>query len=328
MAVARGERAAAAVAEPGLRYGLLRGLVRVPTLEEWLRGVLDAAVWLVLAPLIGRLLWRMGLRGAAARHQRWWAGRLQRALGVRIDWAGLDLIDRDERYVVAPLHEGFADAIALLQLPLRLRFVVRDELLGWPLLGPYLRDTEQIAVRPEAGVGAYRAIRRAGPGIVAGGESVVVFPQGSILGIEVACRGGVVAVARALDRPILPIAVTGGHRVWEHPFSPRLRRGERMSVRVLPPISAAAVREGEPDEIRRAVERRLTAAALDGVMVPPRRFVPVRDGFWPGYAYEIGEAFPALAAEVAAWRGGGGDAIAFGLGPGATGEGNGAAREW
>jgi 1-acyl-sn-glycerol-3-phosphate acyltransferase len=37
-------------------------------------------------------------------------------------------------------------------------------------------------------------------------------------------------------------------------------------------------------------------------MAPPRRFVPARDGYWDGYAYEIDPDFSALAAEVAARR--------------------------
>ena len=37
-------------------------------------------------------------------------------------------------------------------------------------------------------------------------------------------------------------------------------------------------------------------------MAPPRRFVPERDGYWDGYAYEIDPAFPSLQAEIARHR--------------------------
>ena len=107
---------------------------------------------------------------------------------------------------------------------------------------------------------------------------------------------------RFRHHPWIPIAHSGGHRVWEHPFTPRLSRGERISLRVLPPIPAPEVRTRGAERVRLEVQHRLKAAALDGTMAPPRRFAPARDGFWDGYAYEIAPAFPALAAEVAAYR--------------------------
>lgn len=139
---------------------------------------------------------------------------------------------------------------------------------------------------------------RASP-ILSSGESLVVFPQGRILGIEIDFKLGPFALARALGHPILPVAVTGGHRVWEHPFTPRLRYGERASLQVLPPIAADLVQACRADDLRCEVQRRLKATALSGGMPPPRRFVPGRDGYWDGYDFKIVPAFSDLAEEVA-----------------------------
>ncbi len=288
--------------EPPVRYTLARGRIGVSSLGEYLRAGVNAAVWLGVAPLPARLLARGGASRASMRAQRWWARGVTGALGLRIEWDGLDLIDPRESYLVAALHEGFADALALLQLPLRLRFVAREELVEWPLLGSYLRDTGQIVIQPEDGLAAFRRLMREAPGVFAAGESLVIFPQGSILGIETDFLDGAFALARTLDRPILPMALTGSHRVWEYPYSPRLRRGERMSVRVLPPIFAAEVRAWGVDALKGEVQRRLKLTALDGTMAAPRRFVPARDGYWDGYAYQIDPAFPELADEIAARR--------------------------
>lgn len=272
------------------------------TLAGLARTLRDTLVWLLLVPLLGRGLWRIGAIGRAARLQRFWAKRLAATLRLRIDLEGLEQIDPGEQYVVVPLHEGFADVLALLQLPLRLRFVVRDELATWPLLGGYLRDTEQIAVRPEDGARAFRQIARAAPAIFERGESLVIFPQGAILGIEIRFSRGPFKLAAQLNRPLLPIALTGGHRVWEHPYTPRLRRGQRVSLRVLAPIPATEVQRGGAEQIRHELQQRLKAEALDGSMAPPRRFVPDRDGYWDDYAYAIDPAFPGLAAEIATHR--------------------------
>ncbi len=288
--------------EPPIRYTLAGDRIGVSSLGEYLRAAVDIAVWLGVTPLPARLLARAGAHRASTRAQRLWARGTARALGLQIDWQGLDQIDPDETYVVTPLHEGFADVLPLLQLPLPLRFVVRNELAEWPLLGAYLRDTGQITIRPESGVSAYRRLIREAEDVFGRGESLVIFPQGSILGIETDFLPGAFAVAHALHRPILPIALTGSHRVWEHPFSPRLRRGERLGLRVLSPVPAAEVRASGVDGARREICRRLKSAALDAAMAPPRRFKPRRDGYWDGYAYEIDPAFPDLAVDIATHR--------------------------
>lgn len=304
MATAQGPVIVAGRSESPIRYTLAGGRIGVEDAGSYLRALVDAAVWLGVTPLPVRLLERTGAHQTASRMQRWWARSVSRRLNVQIDWHGLDQIDPREAYVVMPLHEGLADVLAVLQLPLRLRFVVRDEFVDWPLLGGYLRDSRQITIRPEDGTRAYRTMLRTAGKVFAEGESLVVFPQGSILGIETAFLPGAFGVARAFQRPILPIAITGSHRVWEYPYNPRLRRGERMSVRVLPPISEREVCARDVDELRLDVQHRLKAAALDGVMAPPRRFEPARDGYWDGYAYETDAAFPDLVADIAAHRAG------------------------
>jgi len=182
---------------------------------------------------------------------------VSRALRLELTLAGLEHIDPDQAYVVMPLHEGLADAVALLHLPLPLRFAVRDEFLTWHLLGPTLRDTRQVFIRPERGASSYRQLLRAGREVFAKGESLIVFSQGSILGIETDFTGGAFRLAQALGRPLLPVALTGSHRVWEHPYSPRLRYSQSVSLRVLPPVPLEEVCTLPPEEIRRAVQQRL-----------------------------------------------------------------------
>ena len=249
---------------PATRYLLLGGKVGLPTRGLYLRALVGAALWLGAPPLAARLLARLGARDALHRLERRWARGVARHLRRRLELAGLEHLDPRRSYVVAPLHEGCADPLALLHLPLKLRFVVRDEFLAWRLLGPYLRDTGQLAIRPEEGAHGYRALRRAAPAVVAAGESLVVFPQGSILGIETDFLPGAFALARALGHPLLPIALTGGHRVWEHPYTPRLRYGQRVSLRVLPPVPEEECLARPVDELRREVQRRPQAGAAGG----------------------------------------------------------------
>ena len=47
---------------------------------------------------------------------------------------------------------------------------------------------------------------------------------------RLATISGAFALARHLGAPLLPVVLTGGHRVWEHPFAPTLRYGQPIAV--------------------------------------------------------------------------------------------------
>ncbi|RZV43834.1 MAG: 1-acyl-sn-glycerol-3-phosphate acyltransferase [Acidimicrobiia bacterium] len=229
--------------------------------------------------------------------ERRWAGRVSEFLGIEWDVAGLEHVVRDRRLIVLPLHEGFADGLAVLRLGMDARFVARDELFEWPTLGRYLKATDQVLIDPSAGPAAYRHLLRAGARVLEQNEALVVFPQGSILGVEAAFSRGAFHLAERLDARVLPVVITGSHRVWEYPYSPLVRFGQRVSVRVLP-----AVPPGEAVERATALEAEMKQVALSDTMAPARRFRPEVDGYWDDYRYAIDPAFPELAARVAAHR--------------------------
>ena len=85
--------------------------------------------------------------------------------------------------------------------------------------------------------------------------------------------------------------------MWEHPYSPRLRYSQPVSIRVLEPIAAASL-----GGRARQIEREMKSVALRTGMAPVRRFVPANDGWWDEYAYEIDPDYPELAAAVATRR--------------------------
>ena len=286
------------------RRTLLGGELAVGSVREWLRAWVAVLILLGPARLVLRLAAALpergpaGIRGRAAVRaaERWWARLAARLLGLRLRLSGLEHIDPDERYVVVSLHEGFADGIALLHLPLSLTAVARDELATFPFLGDQLVRGRHLLIRPERPIPAARALRRGAHAAIEAGDSVLLFPQGSILGIEIAFQPGAFQLARRLGRPLLPVVVTGGHRVWEHPFTPTLRAGQSMSVEVLPPVAPdeAVTQQGH-------IERRMKQLALASA-TPTRHFDPSRDGHWDDYRYEIDPAFADLAERIASHR--------------------------
>ncbi len=297
--------AVATTAERGPRT-LLGNYFRVGSNREWVRAWVAALILLGPARFVLQLAALLSERGPARFRgraayravERWWARLAARLLGLRIDIEGLEHIEPGERYVVASLHEGFADGLGLLQLPLSLTAVARDELATFPCLGPQLRRGRHLLVRPEQPLQSARTLCREARAAIDDGDSLLLFPQGSILGIELAFQPGAFNLARRLGRPLLPIVVTGGHRVWEHPFAPTLRLDQSMSVTVLPPVSPEEAVARQP-----AIERDMKRLALAS-KTPPRRFDPGRDGYWDDYRYEIDPAFPDLARRIASHRSG------------------------
>ncbi len=219
-----------------------------------------------------------------------------RALGTNLQTTGLHHA-RGGPFIVLPLHESLVDPLLLARLPLRQRFLARDELGTWPHVGPLLRSGGHLSVPLRVDASGARAVLREVREATGRGQSIVVFPQGSILGIEVAFNRGGFWLARRLGMPVLPVVITGTHRVWEHPYSPTLRRGCAVSLQVLAPIPGdeAWLRADEVEETMRSV-------ALADSHARPRRFVPEDDGYWDGYPYEIAPAFPELRDRVAAHR--------------------------
>ena len=223
-----------------------------------------------------------GDRGELHRAERSWARSVIAALDIDVELLGLDHVDPNGQFVVAPLHEGFADVLALLQLPLDLGWVIRDELLALPYFGEYLSAADHIAIEPEEPRAAMRRILAGAPSLIERGESLVIFPQGSLLGIETSFQAGAFQLADRFGLPLLPIVLTGSHRVWDYPFDRRLSSGQKIRLEVLAPIAA-----GSAVAAMVRLEREMKRRALAVVEAPARRYVPERDGTWEGYRFEL-----------------------------------------
>lgn len=253
------------------------------TLPVTTAAAMDLTTW---RPLAMRRAHQRGDVEAYRRQFEQWARRAIAQLRIDLRLDGLHLVDPCESYVVVALHESFIDVPVVAHLPLPLVFSARSELVGWPTLGRFLRGTGQIVISDESPLTALRALIREGSEHLAHGRSVVVFPQGSVLGIETRFQAGAFQLARRTGAKILPLVVAGGHRVWDYPFSSVVRLGQPVFARVLAPRDVDDSSE---------LEATMKQIAIENTHAAPRRFHPERDGWWDGYRYEIDEAFTDLA---------------------------------
>lgn len=241
----------------------------------------------------------------AARHQNWkrhrdlafrWSSKILDVTDTGLEVVGLEHVDPDESYVIASLHEGFADAVALMHLPVPIAWVARKELADWKRLDAFLDTAAAFTLSPEEPVKAMRTLLHEAPMVFESGRSLLVFPQGTLLGIETAFSAGAFQIADRFQRPLLPVVITGSHRVYEYPFSPLVRFDQTIRMEVLAPVAA-----GDAVAEMARIEREMRDVALSAEP-GPRRYRPDRDGYWDGFAFEIASGFTELAADVAAHR--------------------------
>jgi 1-acyl-sn-glycerol-3-phosphate acyltransferase len=273
-------------------YALPGDKITVAGRGDWLRSMFRGAF--LFGPAHRKLLRaaHKGDRRELHRAEKRWARSTTTALGLTIETSGLHHVDPSRSYVVLPLHEGFADLLAIQQLPLAMVYATAEELFEWDHLGPYLLATAQPSVSRTSGPQAYRTLLRAGTTAAAREESLVVFPQGTVLGIETAFTGGAFRAAQYLNMPILPVVLTGASRVWDYPFSTLLHFGQTISMEVLEPVPANQAVTMAADIETEMKNRALSASP------GPRHFVPKRDGWWDDYRFEIDPRFPELKQRV------------------------------
>ena len=168
---------------------------------------------------------------------RFWAWGILKIGGIRLKVQGLDRLDPSRPYIFMANHQSNIDIPVLVQgLPkFQLRWIAKKELVFIPFFGWAMWSSGQIVVDRSNRAEAMASLRRAKEKI-AGGISVVIFPEGTrsadgrLLPFK---RGGFLLAVKA-KTAIVPITISGSSTLlprgdW------RLRGGE-VEVIVSEPI--------------------------------------------------------------------------------------------
>ena len=131
---------------------------------------------------------------------------------VRIE--GLENIPNARAFVVCPNHTSLLDPPMLgACLPVKLRFMAKEELFKNKLFGALIRALGAFPVKRGSGdIGALKAAMR----IVSEGHSLVVFPEGgrSPEGHLRRGKSGAALIALKAKADILPIGICGKYRLF------------------------------------------------------------------------------------------------------------------
>ncbi|MBF6591349.1 MAG: 1-acyl-sn-glycerol-3-phosphate acyltransferase [Ktedonobacterales bacterium] len=114
-------------------------------------------------------------------------------------------------------HLGMLDPVVIsARLPREVRFTPKAEIFTWPVIGWLVRLARAVPIR--RGESDREAIRRV-CGLLAAGECVLVFPEGTYMdppdpAAMIPVKSGAALLALRTGAAVLPVGLSGTEKVW------------------------------------------------------------------------------------------------------------------
>jgi 1-acyl-sn-glycerol-3-phosphate acyltransferase len=173
---------------------------------------------------------------------------------------GRENLPAKDAYIVAPVHRSYVDWLLVARITgrRRLRFIVKEEVWKSKLFGGLIEACGGFPVNRS---GADREALQRCQAVLAGGEPLVMFPEGTRRSGTVVedLKDGVAYLSLRARVPIVPIGIGGAERAMPRGSSfPRPRRINVVIGPPVPPPQLAPPSEGDPpdDPDDPAAERR------------------------------------------------------------------------
>ena len=118
-------------------------------------------------------------------------------------------------FLIAVKHEAMFETLEMVRLSKLPVIVMKQQLADIPLFGALTRRYGVIPVERAAGAKALREMVAAGKEAVATGRPVIIYPEGTRVGVGEAppLQSGFAGLYRALGLPVIPVAMDSG-RLW------------------------------------------------------------------------------------------------------------------
>lgn len=178
---------------------------------------------------------------------------------MRRDVVGAENIDPKQPYVVTLNHNSMCDILCLYKIQLVFKWVSKREVYRIPLVGRLLLLHGDIVINRASAKEAMALVHDKGKEWLAKGASVSIFPEGtrSKDGEIHNFKAGAFILAKDAEVPILPIVLDGTKtflKGW------RINWRNRITIKILPPISADKVRDNSIKETMAEVHESMVAA--------------------------------------------------------------------
>ncbi|MEQ8405371.1 MAG: lysophospholipid acyltransferase family protein [Oceanicaulis sp.] len=207
----------------------------------------------------------VGAIGVFAKLFRGWL----RICGVRVTYRGLDHLHGLGPAVFAAKHQSYGDGLCHLARDPALAYVIGDHMLRFPVVGLYLKKAEAVVVDDAAGRRASGAFDEGVERLSRDDRQALIFPEGGLtpVGGKKRYRRGAWKLARALGRPVVPVATNLGC-FWPEREA-RLNPGEAV-IEFLPPLTPGPDSRAFMADLEKAVEARTRALEAEAQDVRTR----------------------------------------------------------
>jgi len=163
-------------------------------------------------------------------------------------FCGIDIVIEGAEHVpagpaiIAAQHQSALDILVWLAVLPHPAFVLKQELLKLPLFGSLLVPAGMIPVDREGAAPALRKMIADSRAALASGRQVVIFPEGTRVapGARAPLHGGIVALTRIADVPVIPAATDSGRRWGARSFG---KTPGAVRVKLFPAMPAGQRRE-------------------------------------------------------------------------------------
>ena len=172
------------------------------------------------------------------------------APGAKRKVIGAENIDPSKAYVMVLNHQSMVDILSIYNLPLVFKWVSKREVYKIPMVGRLLYMHGDIVINRSSPKEAMQFVHTKGMAWLKKGASVSIFPEGtrSKDGEIHNFKAGAFILAKDAGVPILPVVVEGTDTM-RRKGSPWMNWRNRVTIKVLPPVSKERVAEASIKEV-------------------------------------------------------------------------------
>lgn len=173
------------------------------------------------------------------------------------DTIGVEHVDKNQPYVIVLNHNSMVDIMSIYHIPLIFKWVSKREVYKIPLIGRLLFMHGDIVINRSNPKEAMQFVHDQGMKWLKRGASVSIFPEGtrSKDGEIHGFKAGAFILAKDAGVPILPVVIDGTDRIIRKGWLMNWRT--RVTIKVLPPVSAEEVQERSIKEVMNEVHDKM-----------------------------------------------------------------------
>lgn len=175
--------------------------------------MLSTMLFGALAPLATLLLPKALRQPVLNLHNKGLLFMFRVLCGVKVEFVGLENIDRQRAFVLVANHQSEWETYLLQVLMAPVSTVLKKELLSVPFFGWGLRMVQPIAIDRSQRTNALKQIISQGKERIEDGRSVLIFPEGTRIAPNKtqAFNKGAAMLATSAKAPILPVVHNAGY---------------------------------------------------------------------------------------------------------------------